>query len=443
MGSHKHRDPSTDSAPLKQQRYGQWATLISLVLTIIWPSETPAAEVVWDERIEVAAGDAFQGPWRMNRSEFHFVDDPGVAIGQDGSIGVIWADHARHDLFFQRFSPDGQRQLPAPVAVSRSPDVFSWLPRLVMSTVHPEHIYVLWQEIVFSGGSHGGEIFFARSVDGGRSFQPPVNLSASLAGDGKGRLSRKRWHNGSLDLIEGPGPVLHAAWTEYEGTLWTSRSLDGGKSFSAPVRVFDQKSSAPARGPSVAARGDEVYIVWAVGEDDSADIHLSVSENAGQSFGPAQIVAATVGHSDAPKIAADTSGMLHLVFAESASGRFGRYHIRYLRSNDRGLTFTGLQIFGNPSLEYFTSGSFPSLGLDGDRGVYVLWELFPHQRRPSGLGFTYSIDGGENYARPTVLPKVSTPRLGDNGSRQGLLMRKLAVEQKRRDRSREQHLSSR
>jgi hypothetical protein len=35
-------------------------------------------------------------------------------------------------------------------------------------------VYVLWQEIVFSGGSHGGEIFFARSRDGGQTWSAPA-----------------------------------------------------------------------------------------------------------------------------------------------------------------------------------------------------------------------------------------------------------------------------
>lgn len=40
-------------------------------------------------------------------------------------------------------------------------------------TAGGEEIAVLWQEFVFSGGSHGGEAFFSRSTDGGRTFSGP------------------------------------------------------------------------------------------------------------------------------------------------------------------------------------------------------------------------------------------------------------------------------
>ncbi len=207
-----------------------------MLLVVLWVAasargQTEVAGVIWSERIEIAAGDAYQGPWRMNRSEFHYVDDPAVAMDEAGSVGVVWADQTRRDLFFQRYSPDGEKRFANPVNVSRSPNVFSWLLRLVLSAGDPREVYVLWQEIVFAGGTHGGEIFFARSSDGSESFHPPVDLSNSLAGDGKGRLTRRYWHNGSLDLASGAGGVLHAAWTEYEGSLLVSRSADAGNSY--------------------------------------------------------------------------------------------------------------------------------------------------------------------------------------------------------------------
>jgi hypothetical protein len=68
----------------------------------------PVHEVTWGERIEVASGDAYQGPWRMNESEFHYVDDPTVAINEAGVVAVAWADQSRQDIFFQIYAPDGR-----------------------------------------------------------------------------------------------------------------------------------------------------------------------------------------------------------------------------------------------------------------------------------------------------------------------------------------------
>ena len=402
--------------------------LFFAIVLLLAPVPAQPREIVWADPIEIATGEAYQGPWRMNSSEFHYVDDPTIALNEEGSIGVVWADQKRRDLFFQRYASNGETVFENPVRVSRSPDVFSWLPRLVMAGGNSGHVYVLWQEIVFSGGSHGGEIFFARSIDGGASFPPPLNLSNSLGGDGKGRLTERYWHNGSLDIAIADDGVLYATWTEYRGTLWFSRSIDGGNSFSKPFRITSGGLGTPASGPSIAVYEQTVHVVWTVGEDESADIHLSQSFDSGKTFAPPRVAVETVGHSDAPKVAADTAGTLHLVFGESPLGPFERYHVRYMRSNDGGQNFHSLRTIPNPLPHRFKSGSFPSLALVPDGRLYMLWELFPDARtRSTGLGFTLSTDSGETFAASTLIPGSADPALGHNGSRQGLLMRKLEV----------------
>ncbi len=391
-----------------------------------WPGG-PA--IKWDENIEVASGDAFRGPWRMNESKFDFVDDPTVAINEQGHVGVAWADHPKLDVYFQLYAPDGEAQLEEPVNVSASPNTFSWLPRMVITSDHPMKVYLLWQEIVFSGGSHGGEIFFARSTDGGKSFSGAVNLSNTTAGDGKGRLTARIWHNGSLDLAVSPQGNLYAAWTEYEGPLWFSRSTDGGESFSDPLRIAGGNDANPARGPSMAVDDEgTIYLAWTVGEDRAADIRFAKSDDDGRSFGEPQIVFESGGHADAPKLAVDGKGTVHLVYAESATGPFRRYDVRYTRLIDGANTFEEPKKIAGPHGQQFESMSFPALSLDGKDRLYVIWELFPNWRgQPRGLGLTYSSDGGETFASPSIVPGTADPAFGFNGSQQGLLMRKLAV----------------
>lgn len=213
---------------------------------------TEAAPLHWSAPVVVATDEAHRGRWRMNESNFDFVDDPTVLLRPDGDVAVAWVNQARKDVLLQRYTPEGTARFERPVNVSATPEIFSWLPRLAAAPDDPEIIYALWQEIVFSGGSHGGEILFARSTDGGRSFEDPINLSQSKAGDGKGRLSPDYWHNGSLDIAVGPVGVVYAAWTEYEGRLWLARSDDAGISFTDPVHVAGGEGTLPTRGPSLA-----------------------------------------------------------------------------------------------------------------------------------------------------------------------------------------------
>ncbi len=413
---------------------------------------TVPADVTWTDVVEVDAGGGHVGPWRMNRSDWRYVDDPTVALDDAGRPAVAWVDQGRKDVLFRRYGPEGEPAREAPVDVSRSPDVFSWLPRVALAPDDPDRIYVLWQEIVFSGGTHGGEAFFARSTNGGRSFGQPTNLSNTEAGVGKGRMGPRRWHNGSLDLAAGPDGRVVAAWTAYEGGLWVSRSTDGGQTFADPVRVTAAGENAdagtaesaagdaaasggsgdgshePARAPSLAMAPDgTVHVAWAVGDDPEADLRHAVSEDGGRSFGDPRRLFPGGGHADAPKLAVDGEGTLHLAWAESPAGRVGAHRVLYARA-PAGDGFGAAREVSGEHGERFGSVRFPSLALDGEGDPHLVWEIHPGRGdRSRGLGFTASSDGGDAFAEPTVVPGTDDPGYRVNGSLQGLLMRKLAV----------------
>lgn len=391
-------------------------------------SRTKSAGVVWDDRIPVAQGGGYRGPWQGNRSRYEFVDDPAVDLHDENFVGVAWVDQSRKEIFFQLYEPDGAERFERPVKVSRSPRVFSWLPRLVIASSGATDVYVLWQEIIFSGGSHGGEILFARSNDGGKTFGEPINLSNSRAGDGKGRITARYWDNGSLDLVRGRDGALYAAWTEYDGNLWFSHSKDGGKSFSEPSHVAGDPDHAPARGPSLAIGDDgTLFIAWTVGEDRAANIHLSKTTDGGRTFAKPRALVST-GHSDAPKIAVDRRGTIHLVYAESPDGPFERYQIRYRQLKDGEHPLRDSVVLSGAGNAEAVSAGFPALSLDGEDNLYVIWELFSRSGGFSrGLGFAFSSDQGQSFTTASRIPGSIDPNLGVNGSQQGLLMRKLAV----------------
>lgn len=405
-----------------------WIVAVSLAITAFVTLANALPWIRWDGVAEVATGRGEKGPWQQNASRYDYVDDPTVAIDAAGAIAVAWVDQKNKDVFFQKFSKDGVRQ-GATINVSRNPATFSWLPRIVTAPDAPQKIYLLWQEIIFSGGSHGGEILFARSEDGGASFSAPVNLSNSIGGDGKGRINRDTWSNGSLDLAIGANGALYAAWTEYEGMLWFARSTDGGKIFSRPQKLAGD-AKHPARGPSLAIGPDQtVYLAWTVGEDPAADIRVAQSGDGGATFGQPHIVGAGAGYADAPKLAVDAGGTLHLVYAESSTGPFGRYHIRYAQST------AGVGKFGVPRAisaaapDAMAGAAYPALAIDAKGRLCVMWEVLPDSAPgPRGLAITISSDGGYSFAPPMRVPGSVDPAAGTNGSHQGLLMKKLAAD---------------
>lgn len=383
----------------------------------------------WEAPRLLAEAPAQKGPWRMSESAYDYVDDPTVALDAESAAYVAWVDQAPHDVFFQVYEPRGSARLGAPIDVSRSPQTFSWVPRIALDPAKPNAVYLLWQEIIFSGGSHGGDILFARSTDGGRTFSEPLNLTdESLAGEGKGRLTPDRWHNGSLDIAVAPDGTIHAAWTAYAGDLWVTRSVDGGATFEKPSPIIEGEGAGPARGPTLGvASGATVYLAWTVGEDAGADIRVATSSDGGHSFGSPRIAVPTPGHADAPKLAVDAEGTVHLVFADSPEGPFARYRILHARSVDGGRTFSDPRPVATPRQMDAYSVNFPSSAVRNGK-LFVTWELFSSPRRfARGLGFTYSVDGGESFADPSVVPGTDDAAHGYSGGRQGLLMRKLAA----------------
>jgi hypothetical protein len=370
----------------------------------------PAA-VAWQPPVELARGGGEKGPWQQNESRFDYVDDPSAAITADGATAVVWVDQARMEVLFQVIEPDDRARFAQPIDVSRSPGVFSWLPRVAVSAQRPDDVYVLWQEIVFSGGPHGGDIFFTRSRDGGATFEPPRNLTRTTYGEGKGRLAYDRWDNGSIDLVVSDRGDIYAAWTAWDGPLWLTRSVDGGATFTTP-HVIERGEEAPARAPAIAAAGDRVWVAWTTGEHASADIRVAASADGGATFAPPRIVERTPAFSDAPDLAIDGAGTLHLVFGDAM-------HVRYTRSIDGGATFAPSRVISAKQ-----QAGFPTLAVDRGR-VDVLWELYAADHAPHGLGFTRSEDGGATFARPVEVP--GTRDAGPNGSQQGRLTHKLAV----------------
>lgn len=347
--------------------------------------------LVWQGGTEIAVGGGERGPWRQNESRYHYVDDPAVAFDERGGVAVAWVDQARKDVFFQR---NGQA-----INVSRSPGTFSWLPRLITSPQRPGMFHLLWQEIVFSGGSHGGDILHARSTDGGETFSAPLNLSNSVGGDGKGRTSREHWHNGSLDIAAGADGAVYAAWTEYEGRLLLAVSSDGGEAFSEPRHVAGDDAQ-PARAPSLAVGPDRtLYLAWTTG-----DIRIARSTDGGATFGEPLVVRRSSAYADAPKIAPDSRNTLHLSFSEGGS-------IVYARSADGARSFEARRTIAE--------GTFPSLDVDARGGVYLLWAL------ERGLGLALSRSNGNEFSVTSPVPRSA----GDaaNGNLQGKLTDKLAV----------------
>lgn len=385
----------------------------------------PTLSKEWKETIKLASGNAFRGPWRMNESIFLYLDDPTVVIAENDEILTLWVDQEKKDIFFQKYNWEGKKIFQEPINISGTPEIFSWLPRMKVSQDGFE-IYIVWQEIIFSGGSHGGEILFVRSLDGGKTFSKPINLSNSLAGDGKGRLSQDRWSNGSLDIALDKKNNIFIAWTSYEGDLILRRSFNKGEEFLPPEDITGSNDN-PARAPSLAISNDGIiYLIWTYGEANKENIHFAKADEIKNPFilkGPAVI---KNGFLDAPRIVIDKLGNLHLVFSWALERFSNQGDIYYSKLN------VGEKSFSQPIKISRTTNewrrfSYPNIVIDNNN-IYVLSELFIGQEfRSRGLGLIYWNMKEDNNFNFFVIRDDRKDNLGINGSLQGVLSDKLAI----------------
>lgn len=110
--------------------------------------------------------------------------------------------------------------------------------------------------------SDSGEIWTALSSDSGHSFTTPKNISSTTGTSSSPKMA--------MD-----GNYINLVWVEEDtgkGDIYFSGSIDHGKSFSSPVNISD--SSDTSAEPVVAADGkDYIYIAWVEGDDNSGDIY--------------------------------------------------------------------------------------------------------------------------------------------------------------------------
>lgn len=109
-------------------------------------------------------------------------------------------------------------------------------------------------------------------------------------------------HGPALAAADG---VLHAAWfTQGQARqgLFYARSDDGGRSFQAPQPIGDARRM-PGR-PQLLALGRQVWLVWKEFDGQRVRVWLRQSADAGRSWTPDRAVAETAGTSDHPQLLA-------------------------------------------------------------------------------------------------------------------------------------------
>lgn len=314
---------------------------------VAWVDSDVERADVWLARTDDAR--SFEGPVRVNDIEGdaapHEQAPAQVEVGPEGNLYVVWQNNTAapgrmypySDLRFARSTDGGRTFEPAifvnddavgapsshtfhDVAVAPDGTIYvSWIDSRVRAAIERE-------QMGEASGGHSGhgdpqlpgpEIRVARSVDGGRTFEPSVvvardacpccRTALAIAADGTIYLTWRTVLTGNIrDVV-------------------VARSEDRGATFTAANRVHEDGwvfDACPHAGATLAVDGgDRLHVAWYTGTEGEPGIRSAISIDGGATFGSAMPV--LTGEWVPPsqvKLAADADGGMSIAWDDRRSG---------------------------------------------------------------------------------------------------------------------------
>lgn len=205
-------------------------------------------------------------------------------------------------------------------------------------------LYVFWTD--FLRGIPGSAIMFRKSLDGGATFSPPVQVS-----------------DGQTDTTHafpsvGPDGELYVSWFDFESRLFLDRSLDGGRTWLPGDIAIEGAMQYPRYPDWTLAPGfpehdvdrsqgpyrGRLYAVYTDTRFGGADILLRYSSDRGDTWSaPVRVNNDAPGNGAEqgyPSIRVDHNGHVHVQFLDRrADGGERRFAVTLATSTDGGVSF--------------------------------------------------------------------------------------------------------
>jgi hypothetical protein len=329
---------------------------------------------------------------------------PMVVPDRDGVLWRVWVEGQQHVLVSR--SADGGRAFGAPVRVTREPEPIdaNGESRPKLGVGPGGELYVSYTRK--GRQSYTGDVRFSRSLDGGRTFDPPRTINDD------GLETGHRFDT----LIVGPDGAVHIAWIDkrdqerakaasrpYEGAaVYYTVSRDRGASF-APNRKVKDHVCECCRIAAVFDQAGDLVLAWRDIMPGSMRDHAFVRMTRdGQFLTPRRltrdgwVIEACPHHG--PALAAGRDGTLHAVWftGESPQGP-GAFYARFDRE---GAMRERPRRLGPPQ----PGVGHTAVHVDGDR-VVIVWK--EARGSSASLMAATSRDGGQTLSAPHELATAS------------------------------------
>jgi len=268
--------------------------------------------------------------------------ESGIFVGTSSDGGITWAppvpvmDHVNTVMPFE--------DKPWPVADN------------VQGSPHRGNVYVAWTRFDVYGShapTDSSQIWFARSTDGGRTFQPGIRISDQ----GGNAVDSDSTVEGAVPSV-GPDGTVYVVWAGPQGLVF-DRSADGGYSFGTDrvigdmpggwdidVPGVDRHNGMPVTGVDVSDgphRGT-LYVNWIDQRNGDPDVFAMASRDGGRTWSqPVRVNDDPVGDSAAQLftwMAVDpVDGSVNVVFLDRRGLKGTDTGVTVARSEDGGRTF--------------------------------------------------------------------------------------------------------
>lgn len=225
------------------------------------------------------------------------------------------------------------------------------------------------------------DVYFARSLDGGKTWGAGVRVNHDFG-----------YEQSPPDIAVNAAGVLHAVWADSRAEtsdIYYSRSTDGGATWSGEVRVNDVFTGTQ-QSPAIAALGNKVCVVWEDGRVAYArNVYVDCSTDGGLNWGTDTRVNNDEGAFShyGPDIALGADGRVHVVWYDN-------------RNDNWDIYYTYLSPVGsvNVRLNDTPAGTqqSPAIAADGNT-VHVVWMDYS-----SGSAYIVgdvSTDGGATWGK--------------------------------------------
>ena len=330
----------------------------------------------------------------------HTASGLAISLATD-SDGRLWQARARKGQIWVSFSEDAGQHFSKELAVNATPMTVAaeGEARPKIAVARNGHLYLTWTETLKK--PFAGYIWFARSVDGGKSFETPYIVhqdraeithrfdALQVAADGSITVA---WVD-KRDLL-----AAKAAGKPYDGAaIYYAISTDQGKSF-VPEKKLADSSCECCRIAMTSKPDSTVAVLWRHVFEGSERDH-AMAEISKVTPGRPAIVRASYSrwkidgcpHHGAALAVGEGFGY-HLAYFDGTGSKPG---LRLVRMDGQAWVMTPPRPIGDPK----KNAGHPALLSVGDK-VWLAWQ----ERNNEGMDIVTmtSLDGGKTWGLPTL-----------------------------------------